>query len=103
MRKAKIFFKNIFTGILEEREKGRSYIFRYDDEYLGPAVSLTLPCGRLHEFDSLPAFFEGLLPEGVQLEALLRENKIDRSDLFAQLLAVGQDTVGAVTIVEDVT
>jgi serine/threonine-protein kinase HipA len=45
-------------------------------------------------------FFEGLLPEGPQLESLLRIMKIDRDDLFGQLIAIGQDTVGAVTIKE---
>jgi serine/threonine-protein kinase HipA len=102
MRKAKVFFQSFFAGILEERERGRAYVFYYDDHYVGPPVSLTLPRGPLHEFDSLPAFFEGLLPEGAQLEALLRENKTDRGDLFSQLLAVGQDMVGAVTVVEDI-
>jgi len=32
------------------------------------------------------------------LEGLLRQCKIDRTDLFGQLLAVGGDTVGAVTV-----
>lgn len=35
------------------------------------------------------------------LEGLLRQNKIDRTDAFAQLIAVGKDTVGAVTIEAD--
>jgi len=32
------------------------------------------------------------------LEALLRAVKLDRHDHFAQLLAVGRDLVGAVTV-----
>ncbi|MFW5877858.1 MAG: HipA N-terminal domain-containing protein, partial [bacterium] len=44
--------------------------------------------------------FEGLLPEGIQLEGLLKFNKIDRNDLFSQLMAVGDDMVGAVTVKE---
>jgi serine/threonine-protein kinase HipA len=34
------------------------------------------------------------------LEGLLRQKKIDRSDLFFQLVAVGGDLVGAVTVEE---
>jgi len=39
-----------------------------------------------------------LLPEGVNLDAFLRRTKIDRRDYLSQLLAVGQDLVGAVTV-----
>ena len=49
-------------------------------------------------FDTFPPFFDGLLPEGFQLEALLRRRKLDRDDKFGQLIAVGADTVGAVTV-----
>ena len=35
------------------------------------------------------------------LEGLLRQRKIDRKDFFAQLVAVGADTVGAVTVMEE--
>lgn len=100
MRKAKVFFQNRLAGYLEEIERGRFYQFVYEPDYDGPNVSLTLPRGHRHEFPTLPSFFEGLLPEGTQLETLLREAKIDRSDLFSQLLAVGKDTVGAVTLEE---
>jgi serine/threonine-protein kinase HipA len=57
---------------------------------------------REYTYNVFPAFFEGLLPEGVQLEALLRKYKLDKNDYFGQLLQVGHDTVGAVTI-EDVS
>jgi serine/threonine-protein kinase HipA len=49
-------------------------------------------------FPDFPAPFEGLLPEGGQLEALLRIRKLDRQDLFGQLLAVGQDVVGSLRV-----
>jgi len=84
---------------LEEIEKARRYRFVYDQEYDGPAVSLTMATGqREHSFEGFPPFFDGLLPEGVQLESLIRLRKVDRDDLFAQLLAVGSDLVGAVTV-----
>jgi serine/threonine-protein kinase HipA len=69
--------------------------------YSGAPVSLTLPLSKAqYRFTSFPAFFEGLLPEGTQLAALLRDRKINRSDLFGQLMACGTDCVGAVTVKE---
>jgi serine/threonine-protein kinase HipA len=38
------------------------------------------------------------LPEGVMLEGLLRIVKIDKKDYFSQLIATGNDLVGAVTV-----
>jgi serine/threonine-protein kinase HipA len=52
----------------------------------------------MYEFKTFPPFFDGLLPEGAQLEGLLRLKKLDRSDYFGQLISVGQDLVGAVTV-----
>lgn len=44
-RKAYIYVRNIFAGVLEETDEG--YLFQYDMEYLqsesASAVSLTLP------------------------------------------------------------
>lgn len=89
------------AGILEERVPGKQYAFRYLESYAGPPVSLTMPLQTgEYLFNSFPPFFDGLLPEGVQLEALLRQNKIDRHDHFSQLVAVGNDLVGAVTVRE---
>jgi len=53
---------------------------------------------QVYDYDRFPPFFEGLLPEGVMLEGLLRNAKIDRDDYFSQLVAVGQDMVGNVTV-----
>lgn len=99
MRRARVYCKNEFAGHLEELERGKAYRFCYDENYVGAGISLTMPRQTGHyEFQSFPPFFEGLLPEGAQLEAMLRENKIDRGDLFAQLLLVGEDLVGVVTV-----
>ena len=100
MRKANVFVKGIFAGILEERDDA-SYYFVYDTNYSGAPVSLTMPRTKKEfSFKEFPPFFDGLLPEGIQLEGLLRAKKIDRSDYFSQLVAVGKDVVGAVTIEE---
>ncbi len=101
MRKAEVSMHGKRAGILEETEKGKKYFFIYDPQYSGEPVSLTMPLRReKYEFAVFPPFFEGLLPEGVQLEGLLRINKIDRDDFFSQLTAVGGDMVGAVTVRE---
>jgi serine/threonine-protein kinase HipA len=99
MRRARVLVHGRPAGVLEEIERGRRYRVTYDGDYAGPPISLTLPVsGEPFEFDRFPPFFDGLLPEGVQLEGLLRQSKIDASDFFAQLVAVGRDVVGAVTV-----
>lgn len=101
MKKADILMQGIPAGVLEEIEKGRSYRFSYREDYNGPAVSLTMPVEEKEFlFSNFPPFFEGLLPEGILLESLLKQRKIDRNDYFSQLIAVGNELVGAVTVQE---
>lgn len=99
MRKALVKIHNKRAGILTE-DNLQHYIFEYDEGYKGSPISLTMPVqgGAVYKYDKFPAFFDGLLPEGIQLTGLLKRNKIDANDLFSQLLIVGEDTVGAVTI-----
>ena len=98
MRRADVWMGDRHAGALEELPGGR-YRFVYDDDYQGPPVSLTLhPSQQVYEFDAFPPFFEGLLPEGMMLEGLLRQRKLDREDCFGQLLATGEELVGAVTV-----
>ncbi|HMB68057.1 MAG TPA: HipA N-terminal domain-containing protein [bacterium] len=99
MRSCRILVHGRPAAVLEEVERDRRYVIRYQADYDGPPVSLTLPVdGGPFAFSRFPPFFDGLLPEGVQLEALLRQSKIDASDYFRQLTAVGSDLVGAVTV-----
>ena len=78
------------------------YTFTYFEDYVGPPISLTMPMQKApYIFHRFPPFFDGLLPEGGQLEALIRQNKIDAHDYMAQLEAVGSDMVGAVTVSSD--
>lgn len=101
MRKAKVFNFGEYTGDLIEVEKRKKYNFIYDDDYNGPPISLTIPIiKREYEFNLFPPFFEGLLPEGMQLEALIRQTKTDRNDFLSLLLITGKDLVGSVTIDE---
>ena len=101
MKKAEVFVHGKKAGILEEIERGKDYRFSYYKDYSGEPVSLTMPVdGRIYGYTGFPPFFDGLLPEGVQLESLLRMRKIDKNDHFSQLLAVGNDMVGSVTVKE---
>jgi serine/threonine-protein kinase HipA len=100
MRKADVYVNNLKAGQLIEINS-YDYEFRYEENYKGAPVSLTMPMSQGHyKFTSFPAFFEGLLPEGIQLEALLKDKKINRRDFFSQLIACGADCVGAVTVKE---
>ncbi len=98
MRKARICVNHVEAGILEELDN-QHYQFIYHENYRGLPVSLTMPIqNKIYSYKEFPSFFEGLLPEGMMLEALLRAYKLDKNDYFGQLLKVGGDVVGAVTI-----
>jgi serine/threonine-protein kinase HipA len=100
VRKAQVYQQGILAGTLEELGQ-RRYRFAYVADYRGQPVSLALPVRDApYEFDVFPALFEGLLPEGLSLEAMLRHYKIDKQDLFTQLVTVGEDVVGSLTIKE---
>ncbi len=99
MRKAEVLMHGLSTGVLEELEYGKRYRFAYLENYQGPPISLTMPVDKKEfVFEEFPPFFDGLLPEGVLLEGLLKHRKIDRHDYFSQIVAVGKDLVGAVTV-----
>jgi serine/threonine-protein kinase HipA len=101
MRRAEVSMHGLPAGVLEEIEAGKKFRFAYYESYDGPSVSLTMPVeGEEFLFDRFPPFFDGLLPEGLLLEGLLKQCKIDKYDYFSQLVAVGNDLVGAVTIKE---
>jgi serine/threonine-protein kinase HipA len=101
MRTAKVYVCNNEAGHLTEVEFRKQYRFEYNEGYNGLPVSLTMPLiQKTYFFNEFPPFFDGLLPEGHQLEGLLKQGKVDRNDLFSQLILVGNDTVGAVTVKE---
>ncbi len=101
MQKADIPVPARPAGVLEKTKPGGDYLFLYSPGYEAPPVSRPMSVSLdPYMYDRFPPFFEGLLPEGYNLEALLRTCKIDRDDLFSQLIAVGMDMVGAVTAQE---
>jgi serine/threonine-protein kinase HipA len=101
MRKAEVSMHGVPAGVLEETEERKAYRFSYLEDYDGPPISLTMPVEkREFSFENFPPFFDGLLPEGILLEGLLKQRKIDKHDYLSQLIAVGNDLVGAVTVRE---
>lgn len=100
LRRAIIRQHGKLAGHLVEIASG-GWAYTYLTDYSGSPVSLALPVrAEPWLFADFPPFLEGLLPEGPQLEAILRKHKIDRSDCFRQLMVVGQDVVGSLTIEE---
>lgn len=104
MRKAKVYFnKGTYVGRLIELDARQGYIFEYSADYFGPPVSLAMPItNKIYQYTDFPPYFDGVLPEGAQLEALLRLKKLDRNDCFGQLMCVGKDLVGAFSVEEEV-
>jgi serine/threonine-protein kinase HipA len=101
MRKARIFVRGVEAGTLTELKQGKEYVFEYLNEYDGMEISRTMPANvKVYQFDEFPPFFDGLLPEGIQLEGLIKIRKIDKYDYLSQLIAVGEDLVGVVTVKE---
>jgi serine/threonine-protein kinase HipA len=98
MRQAIVFVHGNRAGILSEITN-KEYQFEYNLHYSGESVSLTMPTvTNSFKYSAFPPFFEGLLPEGIMLEGLLRIGKIDKKDYFSQLIATGSDLVGSVTV-----
>ena len=103
-RKAYVYVRNAFAGILSETDSG--YRFAYDEDYLrsenASPVSLTLPL-REEPYDSgtLFPFFDGLIPEGWLLGVVSRNWKIDTKDRFGLLLVACKDGIGNVSVAEE--
>ena len=102
-RKAYVYVRNEFAGILSETDEG--YVFSYDEEYIkkeeASAVSLTLPLSQKEYVSkTLFSFFDGLIPEGWLLDVVSRNWKIDTKDRFGLLLVACKDPIGNVQIKE---
>lgn len=105
MEAADVFCGNQRAGRLRRREDHVE--FSYLPDYLhteGRAAAVTLP-RREEPYRApggmVPAFFAGLLPEGVRLQAVIETVNTSPDDELSLLLAVGGDTVGAVTVVPE--
>lgn len=98
MKQADIYVNNQLAGVLTQWHPTH-YTFEYLPNYTAQPVSLTMPLTqKKYEYTTFPPFFDGLLPEGIMLAMLLKQCKIDAHDYFSQLLQVGEDLVGNVTV-----
>lgn len=105
MKRAKVFNNDVLCGYLIQDDDG--YTFRYLDEYLMRndcrPISLTLPLNHKEYHSSfLFPFFDGLIPEGWLLYLTLKSYNLDSRNRFDILLKTGKDTMGSVTIEEDI-
>lgn len=85
---------------------GDDVVFEYDPAYLAdaeaPAVAYRLPKSAqavTTHGAHVHAFFAGLLPEGVRLQATIAAARTSADDHLSLLLAVGSDMVGDVQVV----
>ena len=103
MRIAYIFFLDRLAGTLKETDLG--YTFQYERDYLD---SINLPIGvnyplREEPFNTttIPAFFDGLIPEGWLLDQITKNWKLNPKDRMGILLKACNDCIGAVSVREE--
>ena len=101
MRKIKVYYNGIPAGEPEEIEKGKNYVFRYYPGYNDEDISLTMPRDKnVFESGVVALFFDGLLPEGIRLEQLLKIKGLDRNDLLSLLINSGKNLKGSIEVKE---
>jgi serine/threonine-protein kinase HipA len=103
-KRGKVYYREIFAGIIEEREEG--FYFSYDSLYLelegAMPVSLTLPLtDKTYKNNQLFPFFDGLIPEGWLLDLASNNWKIDQEDRMSLLLMCCKDCIGSVSVIPD--
>lgn len=104
MRQAKVYYKDLFAGLISEGDEG--YSFQYDTEYLANVdskpVSLTLPLQyEPYQSSILFPFFDGLIPEGWLLNIAVNSWKINLRDRFGLLITLCKDCIGCVSVISD--
>lgn len=102
MRRAAIYVKDVFCGILTEDEEG--FHFSYDPDYLaGPSplpLSPTMPlAAESFEKEIMFPVFDGLIPEGWLLDIASKSWKIDPRDRMGLLLACCKDCIGDISVI----
>ena len=95
MRKASIFYDEIFAGILTETDEGE-YTFEYDVDYIvhypKQFITFSMPVmANVYKANRLFPFFEGLIPEGWLLDIASKNWKINPNDRMGLLLACCQN------------
>lgn len=103
-RIGKVFFKDVFAGVISETEDG--YRFQYDEDYLSGAdnqpISLTMPLRETpFEAKTMLPVFDGIIPEGWLMDIAQKNWKINPADRMGLLLLFCRDCVGALSVVDD--
>lgn len=102
MRRGRVFYNDIPTGIITETDDGE-YTFRYDDQFVinypGKFITMTMPVAeKVYTDKRLFSFFDGLIPEGWLLDIAVENWKINRNDRMGLLLACCRSCIGAVHV-----
>lgn len=96
----KIYRSEEEVGVLRRTADG--CIFEFNDSFLhnhkfdGISYRIKKDTSLVVHGINLPAFFAGLLPEGLRLRALVSQIKTSEDDLFSLLAAAGAQTIGDV-------
>lgn len=103
MRQAKIYYKELYAGLLTETDEGE-YVFQYDASYVkhhpSKFITFTMPVNEQpYKEKRLFPFFEGLIPEGWLLDIASKSWKINRNDRMGLLLSCCQNCIGAVSVI----
>lgn len=102
MRQGKVFYKNIFAGIITETNDGE-YVFKYDEGFVNnfpeKFITFSMPVRKEPYKDKrLFPFFDGLIPEGWLLDIASKNWKVDRNDRMGLLLTTCSNCIGAVSV-----
>ncbi|MBT2785386.1 MULTISPECIES: HipA N-terminal domain-containing protein [unclassified Halomonas] len=100
MRKARVYYKGRYAGLLQEDEEGL-FQFSYDALYRidGYPIAFSIPLSaEPYVTQGLPPFFENLVSEGWLRRVQSTTQRIDENDSFGLLLLNGRDLIGAVSV-----
>lgn len=103
MRQGKVFYKDVFTGIITETNEGE-FLFEYDKDYINQypnqPLTFSMPVSdKVYRDNRLFPFFEGLIPEGWLLDIATKSWKLNRNDRMGLLLACCKNCIGAVSVI----
>lgn len=102
MRSGKVFYDDLFAGIITETNDGE-YVFQYDEKYVKnhpeKFITFSMPVQEGAYMDTrLFPFFEGLIPEGWLLEIASESWKVNKNDRMGLLLSCCKNCIGAVSV-----
>jgi len=107
MDKADVYLRDRKVGMLERLDRGYSftYLSSYVAEQGAEEIALSLPLREeSYRTDyNLPAFFDGLIPEGWMLQLAARTFDVKITDRFELLLATAYAPIGAVRVERSAT